>query len=141
MKVLKTQIQRIHLLLPPGIKANKELKANIVHQYTKDWSKTSTKDLTLDQANQLIERFGGKPIQYENWASFDVKLTSPRTILSLAMQFGWQVYKADRGIYVADLYKLSEWLKSKKSPVNKPLMKMTPAEISKIIYALEKMNS
>lgn len=141
MKVLKLQIQRIHALLPLEIKENKELKAAIVHQYTNDWNKTSTKDLTLDQANQLIERFGGKPIQYENWAFFDVHQASHRTILSLAMQYGWQTYREDKGIYVADLYKLSEWLKSKKSPVNKPIMQMAPQEVSKIIYALEQMNS
>lgn len=139
MIILKSQIQRIHALLPVVIKNDKEQKAQLVQQYTGDWSKTSTKDLTIEQANQIIVRFGGQPIQYENWALFDAKNGAHRNILSLCMQLGWQVYNADKKAYYADLYRLSEWLKSKKSPVKKPLKQMVKLELSKIIYALEKM--
>lgn len=139
MIILKSQIQRIHALLPAVIKNDKEQKAQLVQQYTGDWSKTSTKDLTIEQANQIIVRFGGQPIQYENWALFDAKNGAHRNILSLCMQLGWQVYNADKKAYYADLYRLSEWLKSKKSPVKKPLKQMVKLELSKIIYALEKM--
>lgn len=139
MIILKSQIQRIHALLPAVIKNDKEQKAQLVQQYTGDWSKTSTKDLTIEQANQIIVRFGGQPIQYENWALFDAKNGAHRNILSLCMQLGWQVYNEDKKAYYADLYRLSEWLKSKKSPVKKPLKQMVKLELSKIIYALEKM--
>lgn len=139
MIILKSQIQRIHALLPVVIKNDKEQKAQLVQQYTGDWSKTSTKDLTIEQANQIIVRFGGQPIQYENWALFDAKNGAHRNILSLCMQLRWQVYNADKKAYYADLYRLSEWLKSKKSPVKKPLKQMVKLELSKIIYALEKM--
>jgi len=139
MTILKSQIQRIHALLPAVIKNDKEQKAQLVQQYTGDWSKTSTKDLTIEQANQIIVRFGGQPIQYENWALFDATNGAHRNILSLCMQLRWQVYNADKQAYYADLYRLSEWLKSKKSPVKKPLKQMVKLELSKIIYALEKM--
>ncbi|OIO12228.1 MAG: hypothetical protein COZ76_11775 [Flavobacteriales bacterium CG_4_8_14_3_um_filter_35_10] len=139
MTILKSQIQRIHALLPAVIKNDKEQKAQLMQQYTGDWSKTSTKDLTIEQANQIIVRFGGQPIQYENWALFDATNGAHRNILSLCMQLRWQVYNADKQAYYADLYRLSEWLKSKKSPVKKPLKQMVKLELSKIIYALEKM--
>lgn len=141
MKILNTQIQKIHALLPSGIKNDPDQKKNLVQQYTGDWNKTSTKDLTQDQANQIIVRFGGTPIKYENWAFFDYKNAAHRNILSLCMQMGWQVETKLKNVYVADLYRLSEWLKSKKSPVKKPLQKMTPQEVSKIIVALSNIAS
>ncbi|PIV17555.1 MAG: hypothetical protein COS42_04200, partial [Flavobacteriales bacterium CG03_land_8_20_14_0_80_35_15] len=72
-------------------------------------------------------------------ALFDATNGAHRNILSLCMQLRWQVYNADKQAYYADLYRLSEWLKSKKSPVKKPLKQMVKLELSKIIYALEKM--
>jgi len=141
MNVLNTQIQLIHKLLPDVIKCDKEQKAALVQQYTGDWKKTSTKDLTLEQANKLIERFGGKPILYDNWAFFDFTNGAHRTILSLCIQMGWQVLDPKKEIYIADLYRLSEWLKSSRSPVQKPLKQMSPKEVSKIIVALQHMSS
>ena len=141
MKILNSQIKKIHTLLPPGIKNDPDQKKNLIQQYTGDWNKTSTKDLTLDQANRLIVRFGGKPITYENWAFFDHTKASHRNILSICSQMNWTVYDNDKGRYFADLYRLSEWLKSAKSPVKKPLQKMTPKEVSKIIVALSNMAS
>ncbi len=141
MNVLNSQIQLIHKLLPAAIKTDKEQKAALVQQYTGDWNKTSTKDLTLEQANEIIKRFGGKPILYDNWAYFDYTEGSHRTILSLCMQMSWSVFDHVKGIYIADLYRLSEWLKSSRSPVQKPLQKMDPKEVQKIIYALQNMSS
>ncbi len=141
MKILKSQIKKIHALLPPGIKNDPDQKKSLIQQYTSDWNKTSTKDLTLDQANEIIIRFGGKPITYENWAFFDNTKASHRNILSLCSQMDWTVYNKDKDMYYADLYRLSEWLKSAKSPVKKPLQKMNKSEISKIIVALSNMAS
>lgn len=138
MKILNSQIKKIHTLLPPGIKNDSDQKKNLIQQYTGDWKKTSTKDLTLDQANEIIIRFGGKPITYENWAFFDVKKNRHLQILSLMHQIGWSVEKVP-GEHYADLYRLSEFLKSDKSPIKKPLNKMNDKELSKLIYVLKKI--
>lgn len=139
MRIEKQQIKVIHQLLPEVIKNDPDQKKQLMYQYTSDWTKTSTKDLTFDQANELIIRFGGKSYSYEHWGLFDYKKTSHRQVLSLLNQLGWQCYdKKFRGL-VADIYKFSEWLKSNRSPVKKPFLKMSPSEVSKIIVALENM--
>ena len=141
MKILKSQIQRIHALLPTVIKNDADQKAALVQQYTGDWNKTSTKDLTLNQANELIVRLGGQAIKYENWAFFDFKNGKHKYILSLCLQNGWSVFSQKYQKEIADTYRLSEFLKSDKSPVKKPLNKMTSTEVSKLIYVLEKIMS
>lgn len=141
MEILNTQIQRIHTLLPEVIKNDADQKKALVQQFTGDWNRTSTKDLTLDQANDLIVKLGGKPIRYENWAFFDAKNNKHRYILSVLLQAGWAVWSPDKNHYVADLYRLSEFLKSDKSPVKKPLNKMNDKELSKVIFVLEKIAS
>jgi hypothetical protein len=59
-----------------------------------------------------------------------------KTILSLLRQAQWVVPNGKWG-EVPDINRLSEFLKSDKSPVNKPLKKMEPLEVSKIIEALK----
>lgn len=141
MQILNSQIQLIHMLLPVVIKNDADQKKSLIQQYTKDWNKTSTKDLTIDQANELIVRLGGKPIKYDNWAFFDIKNSKHKYILSILMQAGWAVWNSERSCYVADLYRLSEFLKSDKTPVKKHLNKMTDKELSKLIFVLEKIAS
>ena len=128
-------------MLPAVIKNDAAQKANLVQQYTKDWCKTSTKDLTFVQANELIIRFGGSPLTYDHWGIFDYKKGSHRMILSLLNQMGWQTFSTKHRGMIADMQRFSEWLKSNKSPVKKPLHKMSPREVSKIITALENMVS
>jgi hypothetical protein len=72
----------------------------------------------------------------ENWGLFAVNNQQHKTILSLLRQAQWTVPNGRWG-EVADINRLSEFLKSDKSPVKKPLKKMEPAEVSKIIVALE----
>lgn len=72
----------------------------------------------------------------ENWAMFDKNNTQHKTILSLLRQAQWVVSHPRHG-EVADLARLSTFLKSNKSPINKPLKSMTPEETSKIIEALK----
>lgn len=139
MRITNDQVKRIHVLLPEGIKRDKEQKANLMQQFTKDYRKTSTKDLTFIQANQLIKRLGGKPLQYDNYAYIDFKNKQHRYIYSLLMQHGWTVYSQEHTKSIADLQRLSDWLKSHRSPVKKKLKDMTPKELSKIITALEQM--
>ncbi len=132
----KNQKQAIAILT----KNDKELKAAMVVAQTLDPKKTSTNNLTHDQANNIIEQLGGKPLLYDNWAFYDKSKKSHKYILSLAIQYGWLV-KHDKYGEVADLCKISEWLKSEKSPVKIPLQKMTPVQVSKVITALENMVS
>jgi hypothetical protein len=72
----------------------------------------------------------------ENWAIFDKAKTQHKTILSLLRQAQWVVPHPRHG-EVADLARLSAFLKSNKSPINKPLKAMTDKETSKIIQALK----
>ncbi len=72
----------------------------------------------------------------ENWAIFDKTNTQHKTILSLLRQAQWVVPHPRHG-EVADLSRLSTFLKSDKSPVKKPLKSMTPEETSKIIEAIK----
>ena len=71
------------------------------------------------------------------WGLFDASKNSHKYILSLVRQLGWE--KQDGARSFADMERLGEWLQSDKSPVNKPLKKMTPDETSRIIVALEQM--
>ena len=134
LKADKLQKQRIAML----VKGDADLKKLLVQQATGDKGKTSTNDLTHAEANKILLHFGQKPIIYDNWAFFDASKQQHKQILSLCMQYGWSVPHNTRG-EVADIGKLSEWLKSKKSPVRKKLKDSSITETSKIISALEGM--
>ncbi|MDB0603161.1 hypothetical protein PL373_18920 [Tenacibaculum maritimum] len=139
MKVLTAQIQYIHKLLPTVIKDDAYQKAMVVTRFTLDNTKKSTKELTFDQANRLIEHYGGKAIKYDHWAYLDFSNSQHSRMYSALMQLGWKNYSTEKTKYVADLVRFSEWLKSKKSPVQKKVKDMNPKECSKIISALESM--
>jgi hypothetical protein len=132
----KKQKQSIAILT----KNDREYKASLVQSQTLDPTKSSTNNLTHTQANNIIIQLGGKPLVYDNWAYYDKAKKSHKYILSLSIQYGWLV-KHDKYGEVADLCKISEWLKSEKSPVKIPLQKMTPVQVSKVIAALENMVS
>lgn len=72
----------------------------------------------------------------ENWALFNKNNQQHKNILSLLRQAQWTTPHPNYG-QVADLERLSNFLKSEKSPVKKPLKEMKPEEVSKIIVALE----
>lgn len=79
---------------------------------------------------------GGRCHSKSNWGLFDKNNQQHKTILSLLRQAQWVVPNGKWG-EVPDINRLSEFLKSDKSPVNKPLKKMEPLEVSKIIEALK----
>ena len=79
---------------------------------------------------------GGRGHSKGNWGLFDKNNQQHKTILSLLRQAQW-VVKNEKWGEVPDINRLSEFLKSDKSPVNKPLKKMEPLEVSKIIEALK----
>lgn len=137
MNITNDQIKCIHVLLPDSIKNDKDQKAFIVTQFTGNLDKRSTKDLSFEQANALIERFGGTPLYYDHWAIMDFKNNQHKYIYSLLMQHGWTFYSHKLNRTLADLQRLSEFLKSHRSPVQKKLKAMTKKECSKIITGLE----
>ncbi|MBP4137431.1 hypothetical protein [Flavobacterium geliluteum] len=75
-----------------------------------------------------------------NWGLFDNKNRQHRTILSQLRTLQW-VVPNDKWGEVPDINRLSEFLKSDKSPVNKPLKKMEEKELSKIISCFESMTT
>lgn len=102
---------------------------------------TSNKPFIYEGSGSAIDNYNSPkpvkaPTKEENWGLFDKKNMQHKAVLSLLRQIRWTV-PHDRHGEVADLIRLSEFLKSDKSPVKKPLLKMTQKEVSKIIVALE----
>jgi hypothetical protein len=100
---------------------------------------TATKPQLYTGEGSAIENYLSPQLQSsntENWAIFDKTNTQHKTILSLLRQAQWVVPHPRHG-EVADLARLSAFLKSNKSPINKPLKAMTDKETSKIIQALK----
>jgi hypothetical protein len=107
---------------------------------TKPYTYEGTGSATVDyfkpkQQLQAIVQ-GGRTESKSNWGLFDKENQQHKTILSLLRQAQWVVPNGKWG-EVPDINRLSEFLKSDKSPVNKPLKKMEPLEVSKIIEALK----
>lgn len=71
-----------------------------------------------------------------SWARFDKYNSQHKTILSHCHTLGW---KSEENPAFVDLNRLGGWLKSNRSPVQKPLLEMNRKELSKIIAALESM--
>ncbi|WP_306353688.1 hypothetical protein [Flavobacterium sp. '19STA2R22 D10 B1'] len=72
----------------------------------------------------------------QNWGLFDKNNSKHIKILSLLRTAQWTVSHPKFG-EVADLERLSKWLKCPRSPINKPLKDMSNTELEKIISALE----
>lgn len=132
-----TKQQKIEIRRNAGFK-NVDLKEEWVQWATEDVNKRSLNDLTYEQADAIIRAQTGQPTQLENWGHFDKTNSKHRAVLSLMRQAGW-VTPNERHGEVPDLQRLSLFLHSARSPVNKPLKKMEPQELSKIIYALEQI--
>ena len=71
----------------------------------------------------------------ENWAVFDKSNQKHRVILSCMYQAQWTVPNDKYG-EIPDMERLSNFLKSDRSPVKKPLKDMQPFELEKVIAAL-----
>lgn len=139
MKITKQQIASIHGLLPAGIKYNAEAKGEVVIQFTGCNTKTSTKDLTFQQANELIKRFGGTPHKptRNKFGFFDKTNQTHKYILSLCRQIGWVTHKQGYGI-IPDTDLLGDWLQNT-GYLKKPLKDYTPAELPKLVSQFEKV--
>lgn len=77
-------------------------------------------------------------VNNENWGLFDKKNKQHMTILAQLRTLQWTV-KNQRHGQVADIQRLSDFLKSDKSPINKPLKDMEKEELSKMISCFESM--
>lgn len=73
-----------------------------------------------------------------NWGIFDKNNQQHKTILSQMRTLQWTT-NHERWGEVADINRLSDFLKSDKSPVKKPLKDMETAEVSKIIECFKSM--
>jgi hypothetical protein len=135
MQATADQKKLIHINSP-----TRDMKEEFVQWATGDSSKTSTNDLTFDQANAIMEKWLGlTPHKPKFLASFDKNNTRHKYLLSLLITYGWYCKSGKYG-KVANLDKLNEWLQSDKCPVpNKPLKKMNDDELTKIIGAFESM--
>lgn len=110
---------------------DKETEALHVAAVTNGQFKTA-KELTMHQANGLINKL------VTNWAVFNIENKQHKYILSLLLQLGWS-NPHPKYNEIADMNRLSKFLKSKKSPVQKPLQDMDSKETSKLISCLESM--
>jgi hypothetical protein len=121
-----------------------DTKNEWVQWVTGDVNRTSLKSITQEQAVKIIRQqtgslSSGDNGETENWGYFDNNNKQHKTILSTLIMAKITVKDARHGL-VADMKGwFSNFLKSNKCPVNKPLKQMTTDEVSKIIFVLEQV--
>lgn len=116
-----------------------DIKNEWVQWVTEDVNRTSLKSISQEQAVKIIRQQTGdtKPEVSENWGYFDNN-NSQHGRIRANLHTAGIVVKNGRWGEVADMLGwFNRFLKSDKSPVKKPLKKMTPEEVSKIIKALD----
>lgn len=116
-----------------------EMKDEWVQWATGDVNRTSLRSITHDQAIKIMhQQTGTKPLQEDenNWGEFDKNNRQHLTLLAYMRTAQWTTPNEKHG-EVADISRLSDFLKSDKSPILKPLKKMEPWEVSKIIEAFK----
>lgn len=118
---------------------NVGIKNEWVQWVTGDNNKTSLRNITQAQAVRIIKQQTGSDSSgaVENWGAFDKNNSQHRYILSI-LRTANIVVKSEKWGEVPDTAGwLNRFLQSPKSPIKKPLKKMSPTEVSKIITALE----
>lgn len=114
-----------------------DIKEEWVQWVTGDVNCKSLKSLTQAQAVKIIrQQIGQEKPESDNWGLFDKNNKQHLTVLSQMRTAQWTVPNEKYG-EVPDLERLSDFLKSDKSPIKKPLKKMQPWELSKTIEALK----
>ncbi|WP_438710835.1 hypothetical protein ACSTS3_19550 [Aquimarina muelleri] len=143
MQVTKDQIKVLHAVLPIEVITDKEAKQEFIYSFTNDSKRTSTKQLSFEEANQALISLGAKPfkrsfVRPDKWQIFNSEKKSHMNILSILKQMEWQ-YKSDvSNRYFADMVRFGNWLQTK-APIKKPLNEMNANEVSITIVVLEKM--
>ena len=119
-----------------------EIKEEWVQWVTGDVTRNSLKSLTQAQAVKILRQQNPHPQPLskgegsENWGLFDKNNKQHLTILAQMRTAQW-VKPSKKWGEIPDIERLSEFLKSDKSPINKPLKQMQPSEVSKIIEAMK----
>lgn len=135
MTIQAKQIQQLQTICSKRFQSRQE-RLDFLSDFT-GTTLESAKDLSRIQADDVIYFLNtGKEPNNQAWGRFNHENRQHKTILSLCHQLGW--VQEDSPQYV-DLSRLGGWLKSKRSPVQKPLLDLTAKETSKIIFALENM--
>lgn len=139
LPILKWQVNRIM----KNAQYKVDIKDEWVQWVTADVNRTSLRTITQAQAKKIIvAQEGLEPLNQskqssENWGLFD-KYNSQHKRIQSNLRAANIVVKNGRHGEVADMKGwFNRFLKSDKSPVKKPLKKMTPQEVSKIIKALD----
>lgn len=110
------------------------MKTKTPYVYTGSGSAIADYNKPKKELQNIVQ--GGRSKGKSCWGLFDKDNKQHRTILSQLRQLQWVVPNERRG-EIPDLNRLSEFLKSDKSPINKPLTDMTPQELSKIISCFD----
>ncbi len=118
-----------------------EIKEEWVQWVTGDVNRTSLKSLTQAQAVKILRQQTGSPPTPEagtkdNWGLFDKENKQHLAILAQMRTAQW-VKESKKWGEIPDIERLSDFLKSDRSPINKPLKQMQPWEVSKIIEAMK----
>lgn len=133
MKIDKQQIIRVQSAMSSRC-ASREERLDFIGNFV-GHEIESTKDLSSIEAEELLYFLNVGKVKKENWGAFDLQNVKHKVILSLLYTADW-VKEHPRHGEVPDTDRLSDFLKSSKSPVQKPLKKMNKKELEKIIQAL-----
>ena len=134
-QITPNQIKLIHTLLPNHLK-EQDAKAEFIHSFTEDDQRTSTRDLSHHEAEEIIYFLKtGKSPTYAHFATFDQSNRQHRYILSLCHQLNW-VRPSAKGKLVADLETLGRWLR-KYGYLHKPMKEYSDREFPKLVTQLE----
>ena len=132
MEITKTQIKQIQTIMSSRF-PDRDDRLNYTSAFLEREIK-STKDLSQIEADEFINFLNTGKKEPANWGYFEIeKFPGERkTLFSLMYQAQWT--KAHEIVKeVPDLDRLSNFLKSKKSPVHKPLKQFEKADWSKLI--------
>jgi hypothetical protein len=113
-----------------------DTKNEYVQWVTGDVNRTSLTSITQAQAIRIMQRQTGTEPKEDSWGLFDKDNRQHLTLLAYMRTAQWTKPNEKHG-EVADIERLSDWLKSDKSPINKPLKQMETWEVSKIIEAFK----
>lgn len=132
MEITNKQIQQIQTIMNSRF-SDREERLDYLSSYFKR-EILSTKELTFIEAENFIYFLNTGIKGESNWAFFNKHsfVNERKLLFSYLYQAQW-VIKNEQHLEVPDLERLSNFLKSKKSPVNKPLKQFEKKDWSKLI--------
>ena len=136
MSITSNQIQVIQIKMKDQFSSREE-RLHFVSTFL-NRKVATTKDLTSIEAIELIHYLDTGDYKKSNWGYFDKdKFPSERKLLwSYLHQCDWTVENTTHG-NVPDTERLSDFLKSNKSPVNKPLKSFDKNDWEKVLLVFE----